>query len=119
MRAQAKMTSITIILTSISFVVSMISPINNWGAPPAAAADPGDGFSTIRRETPMNQKRFLLSSISLAVLVVIGQARALGQTGAPESGQGVAQEIQQVVVTGTALARGTRKIDTAFSITTA
>ena len=67
----------------------------------------------------MNQKRFLLSSISLAVLVVIGQARALAQTGAPESGQGVAQEIQQVVVTGTALARGTRKIDTAFSITTA
>jgi hypothetical protein len=31
----------------------------------------------------------------------------------------VTAEIQQVVVTGTASARGTRKIDTSFSITTA
>ena len=64
----------------------------------------------------MNQKRFLLTSVSVAVLTLIGNTQALAQTAAPEP---VAQEIQQVVVTGTALARGTRKIDTAFSITTA
>jgi outer membrane receptor protein involved in Fe transport len=65
-------------------------------------------------------KQFLLSSVTLAVLTLINQAQAAGQATppAPES-SAVAAEIQQVVVTGTASARGTRKIDTAFSITTA
>jgi iron complex outermembrane receptor protein len=69
-----------------------------------------------------SHKQFLLSSVTLAVLTLINQAQAAGQATppapTPESGA-VAAEIQQVVVTGTASARGTRKIDTAFSITTA
>jgi outer membrane receptor protein involved in Fe transport len=67
-------------------------------------------------------KQFLLSSVTLAVLTLINQAQAAGQAApaAPDqAGAAVAAEIQQVVVTGTASARGTRKIDTAFSITTA
>lgn len=68
----------------------------------------------------MNQKRFLLSSVSIAVLTLIGQSQAMAQATATDTpSQAVTQEIQQVVVTGTAMARGTRKIDTAFSITTA
>lgn len=63
----------------------------------------------------MNHQRFLLTSVSIAVLTLISQAQALAQT----ESQAVQQEVQQVVVTGTALAGGTRKIDTAFSITTA
>ncbi|KQQ87062.1 TonB-dependent receptor [Massilia sp. Leaf139] len=71
----------------------------------------------------MNQsKQFVLSSVALAVLTLVGQAQAAGQAGpAPQdaANAAVTQEIQQVVVTGTASASGTRKIDTAFSITTA
>lgn len=68
-----------------------------------------------------SHKQFLLSSIGLAVLTLVNQAQAAGQS-APATGStqdGVAAEIQQVVVTGTASASGTRKIDTSFSITTA
>jgi outer membrane receptor protein involved in Fe transport len=65
-------------------------------------------------------KQFLLSSVTLAVLTLINQAQAAGQATPPTpESSAVAAEIQQVVVTGTASARGTRKIDTAFSITTA
>ncbi|MFC5477653.1 TonB-dependent receptor [Massilia suwonensis] len=65
-------------------------------------------------------KQFALSTVALAVLTLVGQAQAAGQA-APQEGTNatVTQEIQQVVVTGTASASGTRKIDTAFSITTA
>ena len=68
----------------------------------------------------MNEPRFLLTSVSIAIFTLIGQTQALAQTtDAAAPAAAVTQEIQQVVVTGTALARGTRKIDTAFSITTA
>ncbi|WP_338769451.1 TonB-dependent receptor [Massilia sp. METH4] len=84
--------------------------------------------------------RFLLSSISLAVLALASQARA--QEAAPppptqdvsaasgtqatagasgtgaQGGDAVQTEIQQVVVTGVATG-GVRKLDSAFSITTA
>lgn len=70
-----------------------------------------------------NHKQFLLSTVALAVLTMINQAHAAGQNApaaAPSAPQeAVAAEIQQVVVTGTASARGTRKLDTSFSITTA
>jgi iron complex outermembrane receptor protein len=70
-----------------------------------------------------NHKQFLLSSVTLAVLTLAHQAHAAGQSAepatAPAPKESVAAEIQQVVVTGTASARGTRKIDTSFSITTA
>lgn len=71
-----------------------------------------------------SHKQFLLSSVTLAVLTLINQANATGQTAdtaapPPPSKDGVAAEMQQVVVTGTASATGTRKIDTSFSITTA
>jgi iron complex outermembrane receptor protein len=65
-------------------------------------------------------KQFLLSSVTLAVLTLMNQAQAAGQAAPSDpAGGAVAAEIQQVVVTGTASARGTRKIDTSFSITTA
>ncbi|MDB5755839.1 MAG: TonB-dependent receptor, partial [Massilia sp.] len=69
-------------------------------------------------------KQFLLSTVALAVLTMINQAHATGQSAEPVAAPSdpqpsVTAEIQQVVVTGTASARGTRKIDTSFSITTA
>ena len=67
-------------------------------------------------------RKFLLSSISIAVLTLIGQAQAAGQEAAPATAapaDAVQKEIQQVVVTGVASARGVRKLDSAFSITTA
>ena len=70
-----------------------------------------------------NHKPFLLSSVALAVLTLLNQASAqIATPAAPEPAaapESVAREIQQVVVTGTASSRGTRKIDTSFSITTA
>jgi outer membrane receptor protein involved in Fe transport len=66
------------------------------------------------------QQKLLLSSISLAVLTLVNQAQA--QTEAPadvQTTKEVQTEIQQVVVTGVAAARGVRKLDSAFSITTA
>ena len=72
-----------------------------------------------------------LSAIALAVLALGAHCQALAQDSAPAAaGSSAAQnapatptavqkEIQQVVVTGTASASGTRKIDAAFSITTA
>ncbi|MDL2353723.1 MAG: TonB-dependent receptor [Pseudomonadota bacterium] len=73
-------------------------------------------------------KQFLLSTVALAVLTLINQA-ALAQSAEPAitaapattaaAKESVAAEIQQVVVTGTASSRGTRKLDTSFSITTA
>lgn len=65
-----------------------------------------------------------LSAISLAVLALSIHCQALAQDAgaaqsAPATPQAVQQEIQQVVVTGTASSSGTRKIDAAFSITTA
>ena len=72
-----------------------------------------------------NHRQFLLSSVTLAVLTLMGQAQAAGQaapavSGAPTaSTDGVATEIQTVVVTGTAAAGGVRKLDAAYSITTA
>jgi iron complex outermembrane receptor protein len=74
-----------------------------------------------KESNDMNQsKQFVLSTVALAVLTLVSQAQAAGQV-APQEGTNAAvtQEIQQVVVTGTASASGTRKIDTAFSITTA
>src|SRR4051812_24897920 len=68
----------------------------------------------------MNQQRFLLKASSIAVLMLIAQLQAQAQSQSSNApAPAVAQEIQQVVITGTALARGTRKIDTAFSIPTA
>ena len=70
-----------------------------------------------------------LSAIALAVLALsihcqasaqeTGAAQAAAVQAEPSSPASVQQEIQQVVVTGTASSSGTRKIDTAFSITTA
>ncbi|MYM69284.1 TonB-dependent receptor [Pseudoduganella sp. FT55W] len=65
---------------------------------------------------------FLPSAIAAAVLVLVNQAAAQAQTAeapAAEPSKEVAKEIQQVVVTGVASARGVRKVDSAFSITTA
>ncbi|MUI13227.1 TonB-dependent receptor [Massilia dura] len=80
--------------------------------------------------------RFLLSSISLAILALTSQARAATPQdavtpapaaqevsgasggGAQEGGAAVQAELQQVVVTGVATG-GVRKLDSAFSITTA
>ncbi|UMR32084.1 TonB-dependent receptor [Massilia sp. MB5] len=66
----------------------------------------------------------LLSSITLAVLTLAQQAQAQAQAGAeqaatPAPSKEVQAEIQQVVVTGVAAAGGIRKVDSAFSITTA
>ncbi|MBC7453825.1 MAG: TonB-dependent receptor [Massilia sp.] len=76
-----------------------------------------------------NPKQFLLSTVALAVLTLIHQAHAAGQSAEPAAAgaatadsvanRSLAAEIQQVVVTGTASSRGTRKLDTSFSITTA
>jgi outer membrane receptor protein involved in Fe transport len=61
-----------------------------------------------------------LSSVAVAVLVLVAQSQAAAQESSPLPPQDNAQkEMQQVVVTGTASASGTRKIDTSFSITTA
>ncbi len=64
-----------------------------------------------------------LSAIALAVLALgahcQAQAQEAGAAEAPATPSAVQKEIQQVVVTGTASAAGTRKIDAAFSITTA
>ena len=66
------------------------------------------------------QRQFLLSSVTLAVLTLISQAHAAGQAApAATPADGVATEIQTVVVTGTAAAGGVRKLDAAYSITTA
>ncbi|MTV38916.1 TonB-dependent receptor [Duganella radicis] len=65
---------------------------------------------------------FLPSAIAAAVLVLVHQAAAQAQTAeapASEPSKEVSKEIQQVVVTGVASARGVRKVDSAFSITTA
>ncbi|WP_256081187.1 TonB-dependent siderophore receptor [Massilia sp. YIM B04103] len=66
----------------------------------------------------------LLSSITLAVLTLAQQAQAQAQASAeqaatPAPSKEVQAEIQQVVVTGVAAAGGIRKVDSAFSITTA
>lgn len=68
-----------------------------------------------------HHKQFLLSSIAMAVLALAHQAQAAGQATPADTSStpDVSKEIQQVVVTGTASAKGTRKIDTSFSITTA
>jgi len=64
---------------------------------------------------------FLPSAIAAAVLTLLNQSAAQAQTtdAAAEPSKEVAKEIQQVVVTGVASARGVRKVDSAFSITTA
>jgi outer membrane receptor protein involved in Fe transport len=64
------------------------------------------------------QNKFLLSSISLAILTLANQASAQQAADAKPAKDGVATEIQQVVVTGSATG-GTRKIDASYSITTA
>ena len=79
-----------------------------------------------------NTRQFLLSSITLAVLTLMSQAHAAGQAAMPAtapvgssapaataSADGVAAEMQTVVVTGNAAASGVRKLDAAYSITTA
>lgn len=69
-----------------------------------------------------NQRQFLLSSITLAVMTLMNQAHAAGQSAPaanPPAPDAVAAEVQTVVVTGTASASGKRKIDAAYSITTA
>jgi iron complex outermembrane receptor protein len=61
-----------------------------------------------------------LSAVALAVLALVAQSQAVAQESSALPAQDNAQkEMQQVVVTGTASAAGTRKIDTSFSITTA
>jgi len=55
-----------------------------------------------------------LTPVALAVLALAAHVQASAQ-----QQPAAQQEIQQVVVTGTASASGTRKIDTSFSITTA
>jgi len=65
---------------------------------------------------------FLPSAIAAAVLTLLNQTAAQAQTAeapAAEPSKEVSKEIQQVVVTGVASARGVRKVDSAFSITTA
>jgi outer membrane receptor protein involved in Fe transport len=65
---------------------------------------------------------FLPSAIAAAVLILVNQSAAQAQTAEPAAAQPsteVNKEIQQVVVTGVASARGVRKVDSAFSITTA
>jgi len=77
-----------------------------------------------------NPRKLLLSSISIAVLTLAGQARAAepeaqqataeaAPAPASDATDAVQKEIQQVVVTGVASSRGVRKLDSAFSITTA
>ncbi|HYD79407.1 MAG TPA: TonB-dependent receptor [Paucimonas sp.] len=65
-----------------------------------------------------HQNKFLLSSITLAVLTLTNPAYAQEQAVKPANKE-VEQETQQVVVTGSAQTRGLRKIDAAYSITTA
>lgn len=68
------------------------------------------------------KQQFLLSSVTLAVLTLMSQAQVHAQAAPAEAaakGDSVATEIQTVVVTGTAAAGGVRKIDAAYSITTA
>lgn len=66
---------------------------------------------------------FLPSAIAAAVLLLVNQTAQAQTDPAPaaasEPSKEVAKEIQQVVVTGVASARGVRKVDSAFSITTA
>jgi iron complex outermembrane receptor protein len=75
----------------------------------------------LKRDKPMkNPVQFpQLSAVALAVLTLVAQSQAMAQEASPLPAQDVQKEIQQVVVTGTASASGTRKIDTSFSITTA
>ncbi|MES2151419.1 MAG: TonB-dependent receptor [Pseudomonadota bacterium] len=68
-----------------------------------------------------NPNKFLLSSVTLAVLTLISQANAMADENDPKTGapkDAVASELQTVVVTGSAT-RGVRKLDAAYSITTA
>jgi outer membrane receptor protein involved in Fe transport len=60
-----------------------------------------------------------LSAVALAIAILALQSQARAQQASPLPAQDVQKEMQQVVVTGTASASGTRKIDTSFSITTA
>ncbi|MYN38188.1 TonB-dependent receptor [Duganella sp. FT109W] len=64
---------------------------------------------------------FLPSAIAAAVLILVNQSAQAqnAEATAPEPSREVSKEIQQVVVTGVASARGVRKVDSAFSITTA
>ncbi|MYN18733.1 TonB-dependent receptor [Rugamonas sp. FT107W] len=69
-----------------------------------------------------SQNPFLLSAVTAAVLTLVNQTAAQAQSAAPaepSTTKEVAAEVQQVVVTGVASARGVRKVDSAFSITTA
>lgn len=69
-----------------------------------------------------SQNPFLLSAVTAAVLTLVNQTAAQAQSTAPvepATTKEVAAEVQQVVVTGVASARGVRKVDSAFSITTA
>ncbi len=68
-----------------------------------------------------NHRQFLLSSVTLGVLALMSQARAAGQATptAPAATDAVTAEVQTVVVTGTAASGGVRKLDAAYSITTA
>ncbi|MES2164582.1 MAG: TonB-dependent receptor [Pseudomonadota bacterium] len=69
-----------------------------------------------------SQNPFLLSAVTAAVLTLVNQTAAQAQSAAPAeqaTSKEVTAEVQQVVVTGVASARGVRKVDSAFSITTA
>ncbi len=69
-----------------------------------------------------SQNPFLLSAVTAAVLTLVNQTAAQAQSAAPTeqaTSKEVTAEVQQVVVTGVASARGVRKVDSAFSITTA
>ena len=72
-----------------------------------------------------SHNKFLLSSVTLAVLTLLNQTQARAQDAATPAAPAapvnaaVAAEIQQVVVTGTSASGGVRKIDSSYSITTA
>ena len=68
-----------------------------------------------------SHNKFLLSSVTLAVLTLIGQAHAAADENNAKAAAAAPKEVselQTVVVTGTA-SRGVRKLDAAYSITTA
>jgi iron complex outermembrane recepter protein len=66
----------------------------------------------------MQAKTFALTSVALAVLTLAQQAGAQESAAAADSNKDVAKEMQQVVVTGSAV-NGVRKLDATYSISTA
>lgn len=80
-----------------------------------------------KTESPQmkSHKKFLLTSVALAVLPLMNQAHAQAEANAAQAvpaapaKDAVAAEMQTVVVTGNSSSAGIRKIDASYSITTA